>query len=105
MTQPAADHFPVGWNAEHALHQEGIEIEDDRAADPNQCGPEDDLGCVHHTVWLASAPPAFSKGDKPDNLLVQQLTKVEFYINLKSAKALGITVPPPISGRADEVIE
>src|SRR5215468_7334822 len=43
----------------HALHQEGIEIEDDRAADPNQCGPEDDVGCVHHTVWLASARPAF----------------------------------------------
>jgi putative tryptophan/tyrosine transport system substrate-binding protein len=36
---------------------------------------------------------------------VQQVTKVEFYINLKSAKALGITVPLPLSGRADEVIE
>jgi hypothetical protein len=106
MAQPAADHFPVARRyPEHALHHEGIEIEDDCAADPNQCGPENDVGCVHHTVWLASAPPAFSKGDKPDNLLVQQLTKVEFYINLKSAKALGITVPPPISGRADEVIE
>ena len=45
------------------------------------------------------------KGYKPANLPVQQVTKVEFYINLKSAKALGITVPLPISGRADEVIE
>jgi hypothetical protein len=43
--QPTADHFPVGRYAEHALHQEGIEIEDDRAADTNQCGPEDDVGC------------------------------------------------------------
>jgi hypothetical protein len=67
--QPAADHFPVGRYAEHALHQEGIEIEDDRAADPNQCGPEDDVGCVHHTVWLASAPLAFSKAASPPTYL------------------------------------
>jgi ABC-type uncharacterized transport system substrate-binding protein len=38
-------------------------------------------------------------------LPVQQVNKVEIYINLKTAKALGITVPLPLSGRADEVIE
>ena len=44
------------------------------------------------------------KGEKPD-LPVQQATKVEFFINLKTAKALGITVPLPLSGRADELFE
>jgi len=62
-----------------------------------------DVADAYHLAGVYAA--RILKGEKPSELPVQQTTKVQLLLNLKTAKALGLTVPTAVLVRADEVIE
>jgi putative tryptophan/tyrosine transport system substrate-binding protein len=115
MREWAADAIVVLDDATFIAYRAGIAEAAARYRLPLICGFREmaDAGCLFSysaslkDTWYRSASfvDKIIKGAKPSDLPVQQSTKFEFVINLKTARALGLEIPPTLLARADEVIE
>jgi putative tryptophan/tyrosine transport system substrate-binding protein len=63
------------------------------------------INVPYHFRQAASYVDRILRGEKPGDLPIQQADKYTLFLNLKTAKTLGLTVPLPLTGLADEVIE
>ena len=64
-------------------------------------GPDIRTSCERSATYVHR----ILQGAKPGNLPIEQASKFDLVINLKTAKALGLTIPPSLLGRADEVLQ
>jgi len=118
MEEEGADAIFVSDQAENLTNRRLISELSEKSRLPASCPHREYLkggvlGClmsygfsvVYQVRHVASYIDRILKGADPGHLPVQQATKIELIINLKTAKALGLTIPPTLLARADEVIE
>jgi putative ABC transport system substrate-binding protein len=115
LSRDAVDALVVLADPILALHQERIVEFADKASLPAIYGIKEFAVAGGLLAYASDLTAQFRrtalyvdkilKGAKPSELPVEQPTKFELVINLKTAKALGLTIPPTLLGRADEVIE
>jgi len=115
MTKERASALLVPVDGMFILHQKKIIDLVARSRVPAMFGLREQVSAGGLMAYGASLRESFHRaaayvdkilrGAKPADLPIEQPTKFEFVINLKTAKALGITIPPSVLARADEVIQ
>jgi len=115
MTRDRAGALLLLWDTMFILHRERIASLAARSRLPTVAGARDMAEVGFLLTYGRSTPHAFRraatyvdkilKGAKPGDLPIEQATKFELTINVKTAKALGLTIPPSVLARADALIQ